>query len=441
MNPFDPRYMLLQEEKLRDILEKRKTVTSVASELSVSRQTVHKWLSRYRRFGRDGLITKRKKHHATAHNRTPEAVERIVIETAKEYWFDGVETLHDRIEYEHGIALDPSTVYRILKRTGTRYADGYATTSYSWKKKLYAHQEPGKELQMDTKYPFGYKQGKVIYTIIDDATRWVFAWSYETANADNMLDFLKKVLRRSPFDIRKTRTDQGKEFIANWVKEFLKGHHIEYRNNTPYCPEENGKIERFHRTLNEKAIRYGFVPSESLEAMRYRLTLFLHYHNHRKRHRGLGMDGKTPMERLAELGSVNLTLQCYKTLRWAFSLALPLYLTSRFYVWELHPHGIDAVIDDSVSDYLRMRGMTPYMQDVFYVIEKVGTVSGIVAAVSCLGVIAKAKNSLLFISLPLVVVLIFDSMCWSNVFTVLIQVYLFIVGFLILLLSRSEEPK
>ncbi|KKR43482.1 MAG: hypothetical protein UT78_C0003G0001, partial [Candidatus Nomurabacteria bacterium GW2011_GWF2_40_12] len=32
---------------------------------------------------------------------------------------------------------------------------------------------------------------------------------------------------------------------------------------------------------------------------------------YRKKHRGLGMDGKTPVERLLELGSVNLTLQCY----------------------------------------------------------------------------------------------------------------------------------
>jgi len=304
--------MLLQEEKLRDIIAKQKTVTSVASELSVSRQTVHKWLSRYRRFGHDGLIAKRKKHRVPAHNRTPEEIERIVIGSAKEYWFDGVETLHDRIKYEYGITLNSSTIYRILKRTGTRYTDGYASTSYSWKKMLYVHQEPGKELQMDTKYPFGYKQGKVIYTIIDDASRWVFAWSYETANADNTIDFLKKVLRRSPFDIKKIRTDQGKEFIANRVKEFLKERCIAYRNNTPYCPEENGKIERFHRTLNEKGLRYGFVPTESLEATQYRLTLFLHYYNHQKKHRGLGMDGKTPMERLAELGSVNLTLQCHK---------------------------------------------------------------------------------------------------------------------------------
>lgn len=311
MNPYDPRYMLLQEEKMKDIIWKRKTATQVAEELSVSRQTIHKWLSRYKRFGRDGLIVQRKKHQAPARNRTPETIEQLVINTAREYWHDGVETLHDRIEYAYHLSLHPTTIYRILKRNKVRYADGYTATKRRWKKQLYTHQIPGWELQMDTKYPFGYKQGKVIYTIIDDATRWVFAWSYETANAENTVDFLKKVLARAPFDIQKIRTDQGKEFIAQIVKDFLKQNSITVRNNTPYCPEENGKIERFHRTLNEKGVRYGFKSSESLEAMQYRLNLFLHYYNYRKKHRGLGMEGKTPMERLSECRSVNLTLQCY----------------------------------------------------------------------------------------------------------------------------------
>ena len=312
MNAFDPRYMLLQEEKLQGVMTKQATVKQVAEELSVSRQTIHKWLARYKRFGANGLIVQRKKHHTSAHNRTASTIEQLIINTAKEHYYDGVETLHDRLEETYNLTLHPVTIYRILKRTGTRYMDGYSVTKYRWKKQLYAHQIPGQELQMDTTYPFGYKQGKVIYTIIDDASRWVFAWSYSTANAVNTVDFLEKVLKRAPFTIQKIRTDQGKEFIANIVKEFLKQQEITYRNNTPYCPEENGKIERFHRTLKEKGIRRSFLALDSLEMMQYRLTLFLHYYNYRKKHRGLGMEGMTPMERLEELGSVNLTLQWYK---------------------------------------------------------------------------------------------------------------------------------
>lgn len=302
---------MLQEEKLTQVINKEKKVTEIAGELDVSRQTIHKWLNRYRRFGIDGLICQRKKRVYSPHNRTSAEIEQLIANIAYDHWQDGVQTLADRLQLENNLTIHPVTIYRILKRNNLRYTDRYSHTKKRWKKKLFSHQIPGQELQMDTKYPFGYKQGKVIYTIIDDATRWVFAWSYGKANKRNTLDFLRKVFQRAPFTIQKIRTDQGKEFIANDVKDFLKANHIAYRANTPYCPEENGKIERFHRTLNEKALTWGFSHQDTLDEMQYKLNLFLHYYNYQKKHRGLGMDGKTPMERLNQLASVNLTLQCY----------------------------------------------------------------------------------------------------------------------------------
>lgn len=314
MNSYDSQYMALKEKKLKEIINKEKTVIAVAGELHISRQSVHKWLCRYKRYGieGEGLIARKRKQWSTAHNRTAPEIEQLVINIAHEYFADGVETLHDRLEYEYNVTLHSTTLYRILKRNNIRYTTNYPHTRRKWKKKLYAHHIPGTELQMDTKYPYGYKEGKVIYTIIDDASRWVFAWSYDKANADNTLDFLDKVLHRSPFPIKKIRTDQGSEFINHKVINFLTKHAIVHRKNTPYCPEENGKIERFHRTLNEKALRYGFSPSDSLDALQYRLTLFLHYYNYQKKHRGLGMNGMTPIQKLQEKASVNLTLQCYK---------------------------------------------------------------------------------------------------------------------------------
>ena len=312
MNTFDPRYLMLQEKKLRQIIKKQKKVTAVAKQFNVSRQTIHKWLNRYKRFGIDGLTRKKsKKGKYNPHNKTSPELEQLIVNQAQEYVFDGVQTLADRLQAENNITIHPTTIYRILKRNEIRYAHYQIHTKKRWKKQLYAHKTPGKELQMDTKYPYGYKEGKVIYTIIDDASRWAFVWSYPKANKENTLDFVKKVIKRAPFVIQKIRTDQGKEFIANDVKRFLKNNKINYRNNTPYCPEENGKIERFHKTLNQKALRWGFYPKDSLDEMQYKLNLFLHYYNYRKRHRGLGMDGLTPMQKLQEAQSVNLTLQCY----------------------------------------------------------------------------------------------------------------------------------
>lgn len=311
MNYYDSRYMLLQERNLQAIIAKHKTVVAVACELNVSRQTVHKWLARYRRFGPDGLARKRTSRRRRAHNRTPRELELVVADLAQRYWRDGVETLADRLAEECNVTLNPATLYRICKRNHIRYTDAYPTTRKRWKKQLFSHQTPGTELQLDTKYPYGYKEGKVIYTVIDDTSRWAFARCYDVANADHTVDFLRKVQQRFPATICKVRTDQGTEFTALTVRSFLRDHGIAHRTNTPYCPEENGKIERFHRTLNEKAITRGFSPRDSLEMMQYKLNLFLHYYNYCKKHRGLGMDGRTPMEKLNECASVNLTLQCY----------------------------------------------------------------------------------------------------------------------------------
>ena len=117
----------------------------------------------------------------------------------------------------------------------------------------------------------------------------------------NTLDFIEKVFTRAPFLIQKIRTDNGTEFTGLTVKEYLRKRKVEHRLNTPYCPEENGKIERFHRTLNEKALRFGFHERESIDQLQYKLTLFLFYYNYRRKHRGLGMNATSPVARLKEL--------------------------------------------------------------------------------------------------------------------------------------------
>lgn len=302
MNKYDVRYMQLVEQKLKAIITKKSTPTGAARELSVTRQTIYTWKARYQRFGMDGLIKERKKRTDRPHNKTSEEVEQLVINTTNIYWQDGVEALADHLQRLYNLTINPTTVYRILKREGIRYSSYHPRTTKRWKKKLYAHQIPGLELQMDTKYPFGYKQGRVIYTVIDDASRWVYAWTYTTANKENTLDFIKRIQAKAPFLIQKIRTDNGKEFRALVVQEYLANQQIEHRLNTPYCPEENGKIERFHRTLNEKCVVTHMRPSDSLDTLKYKLILFLQYNNWQKRHRGLGMGGMTPMQKINNCG-------------------------------------------------------------------------------------------------------------------------------------------
>lgn len=243
------------------------TVTEGARRLGLSRQAIYTKLSRYKRFGRDGLLRKQGKKRGYAHNRTPKEVEELVSTLAEEYYMDGVESLADTLERIYGISLNPTTIWRILKRQHVRYGDTWKRTTKRWKIKIFAHDTPGMELQVDTCYPHGYKQGSVIYTAIDDASRFVYARLYpDHANATHTLDFIRRLHTKAPFPIQKIRTDQGKEFTALLVRDYLNTLGINHRRNTPYCPEENGKIERFHRTLKEKCIRPYMWPTLSFES-------------------------------------------------------------------------------------------------------------------------------------------------------------------------------
>jgi len=129
MNSYDPRYILLQEEKLQSMLKKEQSIVSVARGLNVSRQkTIHKWPTRYRRYGTDSLIIRRKKRQNIAHNRTSIEIELLVEHVAQEYWQDGVETLRDWIACEYNISLHPTIIYRILKRNNIRYTNQHQNT-------------------------------------------------------------------------------------------------------------------------------------------------------------------------------------------------------------------------------------------------------------------------------------------------------------------------
>jgi transposase InsO family protein len=49
------------------------------------------------------------------------------------------------------------------------------------------------------------------------------------------------------------RTDNGKEFSNTQISKLLDDHGIRHEMTIPYCPEQNGRIERENRTIIETA--------------------------------------------------------------------------------------------------------------------------------------------------------------------------------------------
>ena len=121
MNRFDPRYMQLLTSKLESIVKKEKTVVTVAQEMGLSRQTIHKHLLRYKRFGEDGIRRIQTRRYAkVAHNRSPEEngkIERFhatLNQKALKYGFNPNQSL-DEIQYRLSLFM---YYYNYQKNTG-----------------------------------------------------------------------------------------------------------------------------------------------------------------------------------------------------------------------------------------------------------------------------------------------------------------------------------
>ena len=250
--------------------------------LDVSRQTVSKWLAKFRAEGEAGLIPKKSgPKDGSAWNRTKEEKEDLICKIAEDNPFKGPDWINDQLDFK----INNSTIYRVLKRKKIRYYQGYKHTRR--KKKAYCLDKPGRELQLDTCFPFGYSRREVVYDAIDDCSRFVFARVMPNHEENTTILFLQELIKKCPFKIEAIRTDQGREFSKK-VTKFLKSQGIEHKKNPPYTPQHNGKIERYHRTFKEESAYY-WDQQASQEELNYNLQHWLYHYNFRKKHTGLGM--------------------------------------------------------------------------------------------------------------------------------------------------------
>ena len=93
------------------------------------------------------------------------------------------------------------------------------------------------------------KQGNVyILTLMDFASRWPEAIPLKKADAEATADAMLEVFSRHgiPSTIL---TDNGQNFVGKLITNLTKKLNIEHLKTTPYRPQTNGMLERFHATL------------------------------------------------------------------------------------------------------------------------------------------------------------------------------------------------
>ena len=89
-------------------------------------------------------------------------------------------------------------------------------------------------------------------------------------------------------------TDNGPQFIARDFKEFIRIAGMTHVKTSPYYPQSNGKIERYHRTIKGECLR--FHSPLSLDEARRLVKDYVRHYNEVRLHSGIGY--VTPLTKL-----------------------------------------------------------------------------------------------------------------------------------------------
>jgi len=287
--------------------------------MGVSRQCGHRWVTRFEAEGDAGLHDRSSRPHSMP-TRTSDETERKVLDARAKHrkgqdWLgaelDIPARTVSRILRRHQVPrlceCDPLTgqVIRASKTTAIRYERehpgelvhmdvkkiGRIPDGGGWR----AHGREMGSTSARKKQTIGYDY---VHSVVDDHSRLAFSEIHPDERADTVAEFFDRAIEffaGHGVTIERLMTDNAWSYRhGNRLRALLEHHTIKHKFIRPHCPWQNGKVERFNRTLaTEWAYRQVFTSNDERSAA---FAPWLHRYNTERRHTAIG--GNSPISRL-----------------------------------------------------------------------------------------------------------------------------------------------
>jgi putative transposase len=191
-------------------------------------------------------------------------------------------------------AVSPSSVYRVLKAAGrldrNRFSPSKKGTGFV--QPLRAHQH----WHVDLAYVNVAGTFYFLCTLLDGYSRAIVHWELREKMEETDVEIVvQRGCEKYPGEKPRIISDNGPQFIARDFKEFIRQAGLTHVRTSPYYPQSNGKLERYHRTVKGTCLRAGSFTDA--EEVRRALAKFVEHYNHVRLHSALGYI--TPADKLA----------------------------------------------------------------------------------------------------------------------------------------------
>jgi len=217
-----------------------------------------------------------------------------ILDYHEQHPLEGYRRLTYMMMDDNIVAVSPSSCYRVLKAAGV--LDRWNPEPNKKGSEFIQPLAPHEHWHIDISY---LNLGGTFYylcSILDGCSRYIIHWAIgETMKESDVELIVQQALEKYPGVTPRIISDNGPQFIAKDFKEFIRLTGLSHVRTSPYYPQSNGKLERYHRTIKTAAIRpYSLETREQAEKQ---VTDYVEHYNHQRLHSAIGYI--TPADRLA----------------------------------------------------------------------------------------------------------------------------------------------
>ncbi len=255
--------------------------------IGISASKYFNWKSRYGKVNEHNNLIPRD-HWLLAAER------QAIVDYYLKHQSDGYRRVTYMMMDEDIVAVSASSVYRVLSRAGVlRKWDRKPTkkgTGFNQPSRAHAH------WHIDVTYLNICGTFYYLCSVLDGYSRYIVHHEIrEQMKEQDVEIILQRSREKFTGVIPRVISDNGPQFIARDFRQFIRISGMDHVRTSPYYPQSNGKIERWHQSLKRECIRPR-TPL-SLEEARRIVQGFVSYYNAKRLHSALGY--VTPWDKLA----------------------------------------------------------------------------------------------------------------------------------------------
>ena len=191
------------------------------------------------------------------------------------------------------VAVSPSSTWRVLSKAGLlqKWNQKPSLKGTGFVQPLLPHEH----WHVDVSYLNISGTFYYLCSFLDGCSRSIIHWEIREQMTEKDIEIiLQRAKEKYPTARPRIISDNGPQFIAKDFKEFIRISGMTHVRTSPFYPQSNGKLERFHKTIKTECIRPG-TPL-SLDDARRIVEKYIEHYNTVRLHSAIGY--VTPADKL-----------------------------------------------------------------------------------------------------------------------------------------------